>query len=318
MHTMTSIDTLPGYEDDWSVVQDPATRRRIQNRIAQRSHRLKYGRKPMTKRENRTSLREPLETHQNVQDKKRNKDSEVVATFEINNYPADSAHSLADLDISFLDSLDYQPNSSQEATLSGTLQNIESTSNPALDTSTVDSRVLESRPNTAVSTYQPPSPLTDQLIVVRALGTLSALLFNAAILQIDCHKQIRSREIYVPPTLSTPSALTPTPLQSTTPHLPYVDLIPFPSMRDRLLQSQQFISGVEIWADITRDITVWGNTPWDEGAWEIGERFAVKWWFLMDDEVLRGTNFWRGARDERRLSMGEIRERLQGGLLLVM
>lgn len=74
-----------------------------------------------------------------------------------------------------------------------------------------------------------------------------------------------------------------------------------------MLQSQYVIDGVEIWGDITRDIKVWGSTPWDDRGWEIGERFALKWWFLLDDEILKTTNFWRGAREEEGLSMSGIR-----------
>lgn len=48
----------------------------------------------------------------------------------------------------------------------------------------------------------------------------------------------------------------------------------------------------------------------------MSERFVVKWWFLMNDDVLRSTNFWRGARDERALSIGEIKERLHNGIVL--
>lgn len=35
---MTSVAGMSGHGDDWSAVQDAATRRRIQNRIAQRVH----------------------------------------------------------------------------------------------------------------------------------------------------------------------------------------------------------------------------------------------------------------------------------------
>lgn len=75
--------------------------------------------------------------------------------------------------------------------------------------------------------------------------------------------------------------------------------------------------GYEIWHDISVDVKVWGSNPWEEGAWEIGEWFAVKWWFLMGDEVLRGTNMWRNVRGESRLGMERIKSRFAGGAALV-
>ena len=61
---------------------------------------------------------------------------------------------------------------------------------------------------------------------------------------------------------------------------------------------------------------VWGNIPWDETGWEIGERFAMKWWFLMDDEVLRTTNFWRASRTDETLSLREIKRKFRSGTLV--
>jgi hypothetical protein len=60
-----------------------------------------------------------------------------------------------------------------------------------------------------------------------------------------------------------------------------------------------------------------GSSSWEEGSWEIGERFAVKWWFLMGDEVLRGTNMLRGMRGEPRLGMEQIKSRFAGGSQLL-
>jgi hypothetical protein len=96
-----------------------------------------------------------------------------------------------------------------------------------------------------------------------------------------------------------PPALHPTPLQLTTPHLPYIDLLPFPSVRNNLLLAGSLVSAPEIWADFTSgDIRVWGSTPWEPTGWEIGERFARKWWWVLDQGVVEKGNFWRGVRGE--------------------
>lgn len=71
-----------------------------------------------------------------------------------------------------------------------------------------------------------------------------------------------------------------------------------------------------MWHDVSSDVKVWGSNPWEEGAWEISERFAIKWWFLMGEEVLTGTNMWRGMRGERRLGVEGIKARFRGPLIL--
>jgi hypothetical protein len=62
---------------------------------------------------------------------------------------------------------------------------------------------------------------------------------------------------------------------------------------------------------MTSDIKVWGTNPWEEGSWEIEEQFAMKWWFLMGEEVLRGTNTWRGSRGQRALTVSDIKNRFK-------
>lgn len=66
-----------------------------------------------------------------------------------------------------------------------------------------------------------------------------------------------------------------------------------------------------MWRDLMAgELRVWGSCPWVETGWEISARFAVKWWFLMSDEMLGGTNFWRGVRGEAALSVEGIIGRL--------
>jgi len=103
-------------------------------------------------------------------------------------------------------------------------------------------------------------------------------------------------------------------LQTTIPHNPYVDLLPFPSVRDRLLKAGEVVNAYEMWADLTGgDVRVWGARPWEKRGWEVGERFARKWWWVLDQGVLDTGNFWREARGERSLSLEGVLEGMRRG-----
>jgi hypothetical protein len=139
------------------------------------------------------------------------------------------------------------------------------------------------------------------------------MLTNAHILDINC-KPPYSRAVRIMASTPVPVALTPTALQSKKPHLPYIDVLPFPSLRDKLLRASDIIDNPELWSDIIGGaVRVWGKTPWDKRGWEVEENFAVKWWWLMTDEVLEEANFWRVSRGEAPLCLKSIKQRFQSG-----
>lgn len=144
------------------------------------------------------------------------------------------------------------------------------------------------------------------------------MIANGNILGIPCNRP-SGLDIFVHPFVAAPQSLMPTPLQSKVPHYPYLDLLPIPALRNKLLMANDIIEVREMWRDLSvGEVKVWGNTPWEEAGWEIGERFAMKWWFLMDDEVLVSTKFWRRMRGERVLTVERIKKsfqtRLSGGV----
>lgn len=157
-------------------------------------------------------------------------------------------------------------------------------------------------PRSAFDYFHLPSPANTHLIV-QGTSTLSALLTNANIMQIRCTPPYpQAVPIYSP---AIPLAtLRPTELQLRLPHFPYIDLLPFPSMRDKLLKSKECIDRDEIWSDLTTGgFSVWGKTPWSSKGWEVTADFAKKWWWLMTEEVLDEANFWRMQRGEEVLDV---------------
>jgi hypothetical protein len=156
-----------------------------------------------------------------------------------------------------------------------------------------------------------PDPTTDNTyLFIQGLSTLSAIITNAALLHINCAPATRHTPLPLLPAPDQPPSLAPTALQSQIPHFPYLDLLPLPLLRDKLLRHN--VDPYEIWADLMAgEMKVWGGSPWVGNGWEISERFAVKWWFLMSDEILGGTNFWRGVRGEGALSWEGVKARIQ-------
>ncbi|XP_077660398.1 bZIP transcription factor [Aspergillus fumigatus Af293] len=113
-----------------------------------------------------------------------------------------------------------------------------------------------------------------------------------------------------------PPSLRPTPIQLQVPHHPWLDFFPFPRMRDLLILAGDAFDDDELCHDLmafwdTRNsaatLLVWGDS-WDPKNWEVTEKFAHKWtWMIRDSpELLASTNFWRRSRGEKPLDWKRI------------
>ncbi|KAI0438154.1 hypothetical protein F4803DRAFT_535964 [Xylaria telfairii] len=101
-----------------------------------------------------------------------------------------------------------------------------------------------------------------------------------------------------------PTELQPTDLQRRTLHHPWLDLIPIPNMRDNLLRR-----GVECFDEDelccamvghSAGFIVWGDA-WDSCGWEVTEGFAQSpwgWTIAGCWELYQSTNKWRAQRGE--------------------
>ena len=116
---------------------------------------------------------------------------------------------------------------------------------------------------------------------------------------------------------SYPENLRPTALQASITHHPWIDLLPWPQLRDTILASieNEIIDEDELCYDIVEFDTsanpaekaaliVWGE-PWDPQGWEASTTFLRKWgWTLKGcPELLKATNYWREKRGERKLAL---------------
>ncbi|KAL3475995.1 hypothetical protein BJX99DRAFT_270806 [Aspergillus californicus] len=181
-------------------------------------------------------------------------------------------------------------------------------------------------------------PLLDLRLSVTRLNVLRALNSNLQLLgysPCDVHDDAQSRfTINNPPQRERcpriceevlPPALRPTIIQRTVPHHPWLDLIPFPQMRDTLILAQDWIDDEQLCHDMCghraaeaktgfRDLgmrkaigetgmLVWQD-PWDPSGWEVTETFVRLWgWTLYGCwDLVDSTNAWRARRGEGPLS----------------
>ncbi|KAJ0416977.1 hypothetical protein BJY00DRAFT_303787 [Aspergillus carlsbadensis] len=115
-----------------------------------------------------------------------------------------------------------------------------------------------------------------------------------------------------------PVSLRPTAIQLSTPHHPWLDLLPFPQLRDNLIRIEDSLDDAQLCFDMCgrgsaagvpdkrlgnaggeTGVIVWRD-PWDPTGWEVTETFLRRWgWVLRDcTEVMRATDGWRRARGE--------------------
>lgn len=137
-------------------------------------------------------------------------------------------------------------------------------------------------------------------ITLTSITALSAFESNAHLLLLSCEATLP--RIFDPTDLHMPASLTPTQLQKQIPHPSFVDILPFPGVRNRLLRSLNVIELESLTEDLILDsFRVWGQVSWDSTGWEVSENFARKWWFLLDEQILATTNFWRRQRFEKEI-----------------
>lgn len=136
---------------------------------------------------------------------------------------------------------------------------------------------------------------------MHSLKTVSAMAAIAGLLQISCEAGLG---FSISPFMAVPEPLRPTPLQELIPHLPYIDVIPLRSMRDKILSSLAAINELQLCLDLQEGaMMVWGEVAWDPRGWEVSQQFTQRWWFLLDEEMIRTTNFWRRQRGEKPLEI---------------
>ncbi|KAL4970495.1 bZIP transcription factor [Aspergillus stella-maris] len=272
--------------DDLTIVKDPKLRRRVQNRLNQRAYRARRQGKPA---QGSKSALTPTDIQQQI--------STIV-----------DGHTACNLSPEHHLLCTYLP-----AAIHSMMSDFE---------------------KAALEKYASGSPQIDHLISLSRVNLLRAAYENvvAVGMAVDWLCADEAISILTPTSnnsnnalspakntsISIPSCLKPTPLQLSTPHHPWVDIFPFPGMRDNLIRAGDSLDDDEFCHDITgfwdtrrsnATLLVWGS-PWDASNWEVTEEFVHKWGWLMNGcpELLVSTNKWRRVRGEKPLDWRRIVE----------
>lgn len=110
------------------------------------------------------------------------------------------------------------------------------------------------------------------------------------------------------------NTLAPTPIQLSTFHHPYIDVLASPQLRSnivvaRLDDDQEDAFCHALHAD---GFTVWGSQPWDPMGWELSQNFVYQWGWLVDEDSIRYSNFWRFERGEMPLNTPPVAGEILG------
>ncbi|EJP69741.1 uncharacterized protein BBA_01706 [Beauveria bassiana ARSEF 2860] len=108
-----------------------------------------------------------------------------------------------------------------------------------------------------------------------------------------------------------PPTWQPTATQIMMPHHPFLDFLPWPSVRDKVIDIFSLPEGsrppsaagptglANLAYDIednSEGVRIYGDDPYDPAYWEVGQVFFQRWWFLFDRDIIATSNRWRRLR----------------------
>lgn len=119
-------------------------------------------------------------------------------------------------------------------------------------------------------------------------------------------------------TMMLPRDLRPTTAQLTIPHHPLFDLLPWPSVRTKLIcvfsldpelrppsarEDLAVMNMVFDMEDSAEGLRITGPDASDGSAWEVGETFFNNWWWALDRDIIARSNGLRAQRGAPRLRL---------------
>lgn len=191
---------------------------------------------------------------------------------------------------------------------------------------------VESFAQRAYEDYNHGAPRLDHLNILIRLNVLNAISRNATLVGFT-FEGLSCPELLSPfnmnqhcPNLPCagprpppcPDWLRPTPLQISVRHHPWIDLIPFPRVRDNILRAVEdgLLDHKALGIDVldvqdngcnAASLIVWGDA-WNPRGWEASIPFLQKWGGLLQGcpVLLEATNSWRQKRGERKIALSSF------------
>ncbi|KAL7789777.1 hypothetical protein V8C37DRAFT_385707 [Trichoderma ceciliae] len=200
--------------------------------------------------------------------------------------------------------------------------------------------------------------LSDHLLHLIHFNVLRGLSYNKKVIKPGALRDCTSAAAVqlkrlLPPVSDTdssielplPESLAPTNLQLSRPHSPWIDVFPFPEMRDNLIRWENYFNHAGFLTDLLgnliscvtaapprtthallgsraqiasqeedddaptdrRGLILWGE-PYQRDSWEVTTGFLRKWSWAVEGcgELIESTNRWRTARGERPLEIAVL------------
>ncbi|KAK2740558.1 hypothetical protein FQN57_006062 [Myotisia sp. PD_48] len=120
---------------------------------------------------------------------------------------------------------------------------------------------------------------------------------------------------------SLPAHFRPTATQRLIPHHAFLDLLPWPNTRDKLIQvfsipphlrppsaadAMGFLNLIYDMEDPAEGLRVCGSDPFSPDVWEVGQVVFQRWWWAFEGSIIESSNRLRRKRGERGLVLGTV------------
>lgn len=172
-------------------------------------------------------------------------------------------------------------------------------------------------PSISIDSYLMPN---NNLSLIRAFHWIAGRIgATGELWQLDCNSPFNLGT--ATPADQLPTAWRPTPLQVLKKHHPMIDFMPWPTVRERVIGvfdlpekmrppaaqgPMALVNFAFDFEDEAEGVRILGDDPCDPKAWEIGQVFFERWWFLFDRDVIANSNRLRKLRGAPVLRVKEL------------